>query len=132
MAGDGYAEREVVSLSSPAPVLCFLLFSQPSQMSYVKISGNSNCAKEGLQYVKYRSTCAHGLSELNISSLGLDLYSSGGEIAGCFVQSNGAKRVNTSGNESLNAGPHTMICYQPPNRGVSNYRYGQTHYADME
>ena len=71
MAGDGYAEREVVSLSSPAPVLCFLLFSQPSQMSFVKISGNSNCAKEGLQYVKYRSTCAQGLSRLNISSLGL-------------------------------------------------------------
>jgi hypothetical protein len=90
MAGDGYAEREVVSLSSPAPVLCFLLFSQPRQMSFVKISGNSNCAKEGLQYVKHRSTCAHGrtylgtsrTASLGISSLGLDLYSSGGEIAG--------------------------------------------------
>ena len=127
MAGDGYAEREVVSLSSPAPVLCFLLFSQPSQMSFVKISGNSNCAKEGLQYVKRQSTCAEGLARVNIWSLDLHEYSNGDEIAGCFVQSNGVPRVNTSGNESLNAGPHTMICYQPPKYGASNNRYGPTY-----
>ena len=111
MAGDGYAEREVVSLSSSAPVLCFLLFSQPSQMSFVKISGNSNCAKEGLHYVKDLTGCKYGLSTLGNSYDGLDLYKSGGEIAGCFVQSNGAPRVNISGDESLNAGPRTMICY---------------------
>ena len=115
MAGDGYAEREVVSLSSPAPVLCFLLFSQPSQMSFVKISGNSNCAKEDLQYVKNLVGCKYGLSTLGYhydGMMDIDVYKSGGEIAGCFLQSNGAPRVNFSGNEDLNAGPHTMICYK--------------------
>ena len=115
MAGDGYAEREVVSLSSPAPVLCFLLFSQPSQMSFPKISGNSNCAKEGLLYVNDLTGCKYGLSTLVYhydGMMDIDMYKSGGEIAGCFLQSNGTPRVNISGNEDLNAGPHTMICYK--------------------
>ena len=115
MAGDGYAEREVVSLSSPAPVLCFLLFSQPSQMSFVKISGNSNCKKEGLLYVKDHTGCVYGLSTLGYHydhMYDIDVYKSGGEIAGCFLQSNGDPRVNLGGNDDLNAGPHTMICYK--------------------
>ena len=84
-------------------------------MSFVKISGNSNCAKEGLLYVKDLTRCKYGLSTLGFhydGMMDIDLYKSGGEIAGCFVQSNGAPRVNISGNESLNAGPHTMICYK--------------------
>ena len=115
MAGDGYAEREVVSLSSPAPVLCFLLFSQPSQMSFVKISGNSNCKKEGLLYVKDHTGCVYGLSQVGHHydhMYDIDVYKSGGEIAGCFLQSNGDPRVNLGGNDDLNAGPHTMICYK--------------------